>query len=216
MPVGSANDKPVQIERAEELPTITEQPRYRVASLERKSASTPTTVQYRDRSPYDRPASQMGVEFGIVGRRQSTSGDFLGMQALLGARAFLWLPVYNTFSIKPSFGYFFKKETQGSVTVNQNHLEGGLGLLITVLQEEDFKWNLGLSNRITRATSTSSVFTNSASGPSEIFLRSGPATGLLIRLGGRLHLAADFEYTWSFERPTRSYMGLTSGLAYEF
>ncbi len=86
-----------------------------VATLERQSASTPpTTIQYRDNSPYDRPASQLGVELGIVGRKQTTDADVLGLQALLGARAFLWLPVYNTFTLKPSFGYFYKREKVGA------------------------------------------------------------------------------------------------------
>lgn len=187
---------------------------------DRSSASAPATVPAQtfrttDRYAYERPASQMGIELGIVGRKQSTDADVLGVQALLGARAFLWLPVYRTFTLKPSVGYFYKKENVGSVSVSQSHIEGGIGALITVLQEESLKWHLGVSNRITRFTSTSSIFGSASTSPASWFIRSGPTTGMLVRLGGRIHLAADFEYTWSFERPTRSYMGLTSGLSFE-
>lgn len=157
---------------------------------------------------------ELGAEIGMLGRRQQTNGDFLGMQALWGGRLIANLPWGEQFTLRPSLGYFFKKESVGSVSITQHSFEGGLGAFYTIFSGNSLGWDAGISQRLQWARSSISVYSTSESTPSQFFYRLGPATGVSFQVARSFKILLGYEYTWTVASPARGFSYTSVGLGF--
>ncbi|MBM4317375.1 MAG: hypothetical protein FJ116_07825 [Deltaproteobacteria bacterium] len=155
------------------------------------------------------------VEMGTLLRRDETSSDILGMQLFLGGRASVRFPILiPSLYVKPSLGYFFKRQAEGTVSVVQQVIEGGLTLQYGIFEKNNLQWLLGLSNRFDYSISNIRVYSQSTSGQAFRY-RVGPSSGVHFSLSPELKLTTDLEITFSASSPTRMFGGLTTGLAFD-
>ncbi|MFM8314947.1 MAG: hypothetical protein ACKOA8_11745 [Deltaproteobacteria bacterium] len=174
--------------------------------------SNKKSVQLSDRQKNNLLAS---VDLGMLMRSDSTSSDLLGMQLFWGGRLSVRFPIgVPAFYLKPSLGYFFKKQSEGAVSVFQHVIEGGLSAQYGVINQGQFQWLLGVSNRLDLSISTINVYNQSTSGNGFRY-RVGPNSGIQISITREIKFTSDFEMTFSVSGPTRVFGGLTSGLAFE-
>ncbi len=173
----------------------------------------------KSRSPWNREIVKThltaAVEMGTLMRNDSTSSDILGMQLFIGGRTSLIVPVLiPSLYLKPSLGYFRKKQSEGSVSVLQQVIEGGLNIQYEITNPKDVQWSLGLAGRVDYLISTLNVYSQSNSGNS-FRLRAGPSSALQFRISSHLKLTTDLECTFTISRPSRVFGGLTTGLAFD-
>jgi hypothetical protein len=155
------------------------------------------------------------VEMGTLLRRDETSSDLLGMQLFLGGRASVRFLIFiPALYLKPSLGYFFKRQAEGTVSVVQHVIEGGITVQYGVVENANLQWLLGLSNRLDYSISNIRVYSQSASGQAFRY-RVGPSSAVHFTLTPELKLTTDLEFTLSVSNPTRVFGGLTTGLAFD-
>lgn len=176
-------------------------------------------VQNNNRLKISETANQKkllaNIELGTLLRNDGTSSDILGMQMFLGARASLRFSILSpSLFIKPSLGYFFKKQSEGSVSVFQHVIEGGLTAQYAVINHDDFEWLLGVSNRVDLNISTISVYNQSSSGRAFRY-RLGPSCGFQFRVTPSVRFTTDFEGSVSMDSSRRVFGSMTTGLAFE-
>ncbi|MSP19237.1 MAG: hypothetical protein EXR74_06675 [Bdellovibrionales bacterium] len=166
---------------------------------------------------HSRPQPHMmaAVQLGTLMRGDSTSSDVLGMQLFIGGRVSLSIPVLMpSFYLRPSLGYFRKQQSEGVVSVVQQVFEGGLTAQYSVINKKHFQWALGIANRFDYALSSINIYDQSNSGQ-DFRYRVGPSSVLLIKISNSLNWVSDFEFTFVVSGPTRSFGGLTTGLAFD-
>lgn len=158
---------------------------------------------------------ELGLELGVLGRRQETKSDFLGMQAFYGGRVLTHFSIAESISLRPSLGGFFKKESTGSVSVTQIHLEGGVAAYYSLLANESLTWDLGVSQRLQWTTSRISVYDASDNTPGQFYYRVGPATALGFGISSKMKFILGYEYTWTLSSPARGYSYTAGGVLFK-
>lgn len=155
------------------------------------------------------------LEIGTLLRQDSTSSEVFGMQLFLGGRFSVRFPIFSSgLYIKPSVGYFFKKQSEGSVSVFQHVVEGGLAAQYAVVNRSQFQWALGVSNRLDLNISTISV--NAISSSAKAFrYRVGPSSGFQFAISPHLKFTTDLEATVSVDTSRRIFGAMTTGLAFD-
>ncbi len=162
----------------------------------------------------------LGFELGTIGRSTTTSPDALGLKLMWGGRAFAVLPMGRKIYLKPSLGFFYRKESSGKVSISEHSAEGGINLQYAFSQSSGFTWYVGASNRVDVAfsrTSISALEANPAStGSSDssaplIRYRVGPSLGFTYRLSPEVGLLFDAEVTLTFTKPIKPFGGFVGG-----
>ncbi len=165
----------------------------------------------------------LGVEVGTVGRANSTSSDALGLKLLMGGRAFLILPVAPRWYVKPSLGFFFRRESDAKVGITEHMAEGGLNVQYALSQGGGMTWLIGVVNRVEMSFSKTSISALTASAaPADtsdssgmlLRYRLGPSLGFTHRLTPTIGLMMDAEVTFSFTKPVKPYGGIVGGLIF--
>lgn len=155
------------------------------------------------------------VEIGTLLRKDSTSSDLLGMQTFLGGRFSLRFPILSSsFYFRPSIGYFFKKQSEGAVSVLQHVVEGGLAAQYAVINRSQFQWTLGMANRLDLNISTISIYNQSTSAKAFRY-RMGPSSGFQFAISPHLRFTTDLEATVSVDSSRRVFGAMTTGLAFD-
>ena len=173
------------------------------------------TMKSKARSEFDEK-SMLGLEFGAVGKSSSTKADILGMQALIGGRLF-WrmpIPVIEDFYFKPSVGYFRRSENQGIVGIAQHSVEGGVVIQYALSNRRNFRWMVGLGQRMEALFSNISIGRVSGGGDPAFIYRLGPTTGFAFGVGQNMELVFDAELNFALVTPNQTYGGLTAGIAF--
>ena len=157
-----------------------------------------------------------GIELGTTGIRNQSSSDLLGLQLLFGLRANAIFPMSSRFFLKPSLGYFFKSESEGSVSVFQSAIEAGLGAQYALLMKKGWLWHAGVSQRVDYLFSRISIAGTSGSTPASFRYRVGPSTGLRIKVGSSTDLTFDTEGGVLPFDGMRAFASFSSGLIFFF
>lgn len=157
-----------------------------------------------------------GFELGTLGIRNNSSGDLLGLQLLFGLRANMIFPLSSRFFLKPSVGYFFKSESEGSVSIFQSSIEAGLGAQYALLMKKGWLWHAGISQKADYLFSRISIAGASGSTPASFRYRVGPSTGMRFRIGSSTDLTFDFEGGVIPFDEMRAFAGFSSGLIFFF
>ncbi len=160
-----------------------------------------------------RRAWGLGAELGLLGRRSGSGSDVLGMQLFFGGRVFARIPLWDSFTIKPSIGYFRKSQGEGGAGVTEQAFEGGLVAHYSILQAQSLRWLAGISQRFELSTSTINV-PGTSSSESAFRYRVGPSTGIAYGLTPDVSLLTDLEVTFAVTNEARAFFGLTAGLVY--
>lgn len=164
-----------------------------------------------------------GVEVGTLGRQNTTSSDALGLKLLWGGRAFFILPVARRIYLKPSLGFFFRREGVAKIGVSEHMAEGGLNAQYAFSQSGTMTWLVGMVSRLevsfsktTISTLTASDAPSTPSGTSgaAIRYRLGPSLGFTQRITPSIGLLLDVEATFSFTNPVKPYGGFVGGLIF--
>ena len=160
--------------------------------------------------------SAMGLELGTVAFSSENGADALGLQLLAGVRASFLYPIWDSYFLKPSVGYFLRPETAGSVSVTQNLLEGGLGIHRVLTKRNGRLFHVGLNSRLDYLFSRISVNDSSQSTPAELRLRVGATSGIKFVLNQDMDFTVDVEAGTPLQKPMKTYVGVTTGLVYLF
>jgi hypothetical protein len=177
-----------------------------------------------EQSPKSRPGSTLlGFELGTVGRNGSTNSDALGMKLLWGGRLFLVMPVTKRVFLKPSLGFFYRRESAAKIGVSEFVAEGGMSAQYAFSQTGSVTWLVGAASRFEVAFSRTTISTLTASeqpttssdtsAPGMRF-RLGPSIGMTYRVSPTLGLLLDLETTFSFTKPVKAYGGFVGGLIF--
>ena len=158
--------------------------------------------------------SGLAFEAGVLGIRSQSAGDLAGLQLLYGLRASGILPLGNRFFIKPSLGYFFKPESEGSVSIFQNVIEGGIGAHYSLLLRSGWMWHIGISQRLDYLFTRISVQDSAANTPASFRYRVGPSTGARIKLNASTDFTLDLEGGVTPFENLRTQTSITSGLVF--
>lgn len=158
--------------------------------------------------------SGLAFEAGVLGIGTSSASDVAGLQLLYGLRASGILPLGNRFFIKPSLGYFFKPESEGSVSIFQNVIEGGMGAHYSLLLRSGWMWHVGISQRLDYLFSRISIQDSAANTPASFRYRVGPSTGVRIKLNATTDFTFDLEGGVAPFENLRTQTSFTSGLVF--
>ncbi len=182
----------------------------------RKAASTPpaqTFIQTKSKALRSE-RSALGFEAGVLGVRNQTSSDVLGLQLMYGLRAHYLYPLSSRFFLKPSLGYFIKPESEGEISLTQHLIEGGLGIHYAFGRTQGSLWHLGLIQRADLLFSRISVKTSSATTPASFRYRTGMGLGTRFKLNANSDLSFDLEAGLAPFEKTRIQSSFTTGLVF--
>lgn len=161
-----------------------------------------------------RKSINVGFEFGTVGKATQGSDKFLGMQYLVGGRVFTSLPLgASRWILRPSFGYFQRKESEGLVSVTEKNFEFGLAPLYQLNQSGRIRVLAGLLNRLDMVNAAIEVDNVSDSGPFQFRYRVGPGLGIEGRLGQSVVLHLNSEFTVTMASSLKTNVGASLGLS---
>lgn len=160
--------------------------------------------------------SGWGLELGSLGIANQSSNDLLGLQLLYGLRANAIFPLSSRFFLKPSLGYFFKSESEGSVSVFQSAIEAGLGAHYALLIKKGWFLHAGVTQRADYLFSRISIAGASGSTPASFRYRVGPSAGLRIKVGKSTDLSIDAEGGVIPFDEMRAFASFSSGLIFFF
>ena len=155
----------------------------------------------------------LGLEAAVLGKASNARNEIFGLGLLYGARAFLDFPLAS-FTLRPSVGYFQKSEGVASFGYTLHGFEAGLGLYSDVIDSPDFRWHVGVDQRVDYLANSVSVLGTSEFGSAGYRYRVGPASGISFPVGDDLALGLGIEVTVVPQTPLTPYFGLTSGLIY--
>jgi hypothetical protein len=170
------------------------------------------------------PATLLGFELGTLGRSTSTSPDALGLKLMWGGRAFLVLPVAKRVFLKPSLGFFYRRESAAKVAISEHMGEAGLNVQYAFSQDRGINWMAGLVSRfevsfsktsISALTASAAPTSTSSSSAALLRYRLGPSLGLTYKVTPDIGLLIDTEVTFSFSSPVKPYAGFVSGLIFK-
>lgn len=218
IPLMPPPEAPVPLEEPDEA-------QVRQASLDR--------AHHRERSPsYSRvygesqpkPSSVLlGFELGTQGRQNTTSSDALGLKLLWGGRVSLIFPIASHLYLKPSVGFFYRRERTASVAINEHMAEGGLQMQYALSRSGGTSWMVGVANRLEVNFSRTTISalqaagtgasTSETSAPAFRY-RIGPSIGFTQRVTNQIGLLLDLEATFSISAPVKPYGGLAGGLIF--
>lgn len=182
----------------------------------RNGASTPPSPSalQTQTKPLRSERSAWGFEAGVLGVKNQTASDLLGLQVMYGLRTHYLYPLSNRFFLKPSLGYFIKPESEGEISLTQHLIEGGLGLHYAFARTHNSLWHFGLIQRLDYLFSRISVKESVATTPATFRYRTGAGVGVRVKLNGNSDLSFDCEAGIAPFEKTRLQSSFTTGLIF--
>ncbi len=180
----------------------------------RSTARAYSRVQSRYRHQPIKRAMSLAVQFGIISQRSSSPGSLLGINAHMGLRFLLAMPISRNFTLEPVAGYYFDRSSLASVSLTHHWLETGANALYIIRASHKTQYRLGAAGRFDMRWNRVSAPENSDGSSLQMGVRMGPTVGLSTMLNRKTQLITNAEVTWDITRGWNIHPALYIGLAF--
>lgn len=171
----------------------------------------------RRRTYPPRQRQAFGFELGMIGSKNNTHSDLLGMGLVFGGRAVGYFPFYKkTIFIKPSLGFFTRAESVGTVSITQQRFEAAAALFYVPNARAHWHWRIGLTQKLELLRSPASIKDmGGIDTPASLRYQLGPIGGFSVRMDSVMSFTSDLEITFPLDQ-FKAFIGLSVGVLLKF